>query len=363
MVIIAFFTVLFSVIINLMKNFSRKALLLSALLILPLSIYASVDGYSSDYGSSPFSNPAYFGRFEDISSNPAALPLNRGDESFRASLSVQEDYNMDELYDKLGYIQNNNSALDISFFSKTMSMTVRIGSAINGRRFQDNSIYPYYDIYSNMDLDLSVAYAFPYISLGAVLKGGNSMARMDKEISGVDSAFANSFLSPFERISGSERFSVGFGLLSYFDSISVALTADDILSFSSGKMSGDLSSLVESFSLSFAAFGNEFTPSGDLSFVLPRVSLYYGGFKRDTSSGTFAICTDFEFQFLPSSSLSVGLSYREEDHRILRWNKDNGYLSLYLRGEFSSWSFTLGTGSSTNGFVNLVPHLSVSYAR
>lgn len=343
-----------------MKSFKRFALF-TVVLFLSISLFA-VDVSSFDNsGLSSISNPAYYGRFKDLFANPAALALSEEGGNIRTSLSISEDYDISAFSEAVGYIQNQVSNVDISLYNKNIAMTVKIGTSYTDRVFQSTGEFPHFDIYSNIDLELTVAYAFPYISVGGYLKGGNSMARMDKEISGFVSSIANSYLSPFERITDSERFSVGLGILSYFENYSFGVLLDDVFTISDGEVKADFTSIYEGLSLSFAAYMNKFTETGDLRLFRPRASLFYGDFNSDTSSGTFMLSGDIELQLLPDKSITLGVGYLEKDHKVLRFNRKNGELGLYLRGEFATWEVSLGASIDTGTFNRLKPQISASY--
>ena len=361
MMIIAFFEGEFSVIIKVMKIFAK--VLMIVLLIIPSPLFCEDVVHYVQHEFSPFSNPSYFGRLSDSYSNPAALALAEDDGSLRVSFSISDNYDTNVFFEPVGYIQNQVQEFGVALFNKNISLTIKMGSSLTDRRMQDMSKYPLFDIYSNMDLELVASYALPYFSVGAVLKGGNSMVRMDKEISGIASALANSYLSPFERVTGSERFSLGFGAIGYFDNFSFGILANDFVSIFDGELHADFISVMEKVALSFSIFKDKFSPTGELSLIRPRVSLYYGEFNDDTSTGTFMADADFEFQFLPDVSFAIGVGYRELDHELFKIDKDNGHLSLYLRGEVSSISFDAGLIWDTATFNSLSPQISISYIR
>lgn len=338
-------------------------ILLSVSLALQFALVARDVSFGVEQELSPLASPAYFGRFQDTFSNPAALALVEEEGSLTVAFSMGEEYDSAILHEPVGYIQNQSQNCDISVYSRNVSMTLRIGSSFLNRREQDLSEYPVFDVYSNMDLELSASYSIPYFSVGAVLKGGNSMVRMNKEISGMASALANSYMSPFERIEGSERFSLGIGALAYFDNYSIGVLIDDFVAISDGVFSADLKSAIENTSISFSAFMDRFNSEGDLRMVVPRFSILYGQFNEDTSSGTFNLNADFKFQFLPDYSLSIGLGYREDDHRLFSWNRDNGYISCYLRGEIEAFSFDAGVAVDTRSFSFYSPQFTISYTK
>ena len=359
--IIAFLEAEFSVIIKVMKIFAK--VLMIVLLLLPYPLFSEDILHSVQHEFSPFSSPAYLGRLTDSYSNPAALALAEDDGSLRLSFSMSENYDSSIFFEPVGYIQNQVQELGVTLFNKNVSLTIKMGSSLTDRRMQDMSKYPFFDVYSNMDLELIASYALPYISVGAVLKGGNSMVRMDKEISGISSALANSYLSPFERVTGSERFSLGFGAIGYFDNFSFGIIANDFVSIFDGELHSDFKSVMDNVALSFSVFKDKFSPSGELTLIRPRASLYYGEFNNDTSTGTFMFDADFEFQFLPDVSFAIGVGYRELEHRLFRIDRDNGHLSVYVRGEFAAISFDAGLIWDTATFNTLSPQISISYIR
>ena len=343
-----------------MKNFRRFAFAL-IISLLTFSLFASNVSYSTNYQLSSISNPAYYGTFNDIYANPAALPLSEDDGNVRTALSLSEIYDIDVLAEPIGYIQNQVSNVDISIYNKNVSMTIKIGSSFSDRSFRENSQYPFFDIYSHMDLELALAYAFPYVSIGGVLRGGNSMVRMDKEVTDLGNAIANSYLSPFERMSNSERFSIGLGALGYFDNYSLGVVFDDLFIITAGEVKTDFSSIFKGMSISFAAYSDKYTPNGDLRLFRPRASIFYGNFNSDTSTGKFMINGGVDVQLLSDFTIVIGMGYHEHAHKAFKYNKNEGELCFNLRGIFDDWDISTGISVDTETFKTIKPIISVAY--
>ena len=143
-------------------------ILLSVSLALQFALVARDVSFGVEQEISPLASPAYFGRFQDTFSNPAALALVEEEGSLTVAFSMGEEYDSAILHEPVGYIQNQSQNCDISVYSRNVSLTLRIGSSFLNRREQDLSEYPVFDVYSNMDLELSASYSIPYFSVGAV---------------------------------------------------------------------------------------------------------------------------------------------------------------------------------------------------
>lgn len=342
----------------------KKVLWVVVLSIFTLSgIFATSEGaiYSfANRSSSPLRSVSYYGDFMDFFTNPASLPLiedNQG--SFMCSVNYSDYLPFSSFSSPTGYMNNTLADISLSFVGRSVALTANIGSSFINKTISDGLAY--FDIYSNIDIEIDWGFALPYFSFGVSISGGNSLVRTNKAVANPFDAIANSLFSPFESNVGSERFSLGAGLLIYFDYFSIGLNIHDILTLNDeNAISADWRTIGESSTLSFAAFGSKFNKNGDLSFILPRASISFSDFLDQRY--TFSIKGDLAFQFLPESSLDVAIGYREINHTFFGFDGDNGFLDLYLSGEFYSMSLTIGVTFDCRTFSSISPVVGFKYA-
>ncbi len=311
---------------------------------------------------SPFSSVSYYGSYADAFTNPASLPLMRNYGSFLVSYLGSDDLDADAASgEKLSLFQNHTDKLVLSFLGNNLSLTGQFGTDFRGRSHDfENPDKLRFDVYNTIDVQIDWAYAFPYFSFGVRLAGGNSMIRPSKQISNLIDAYANALFAPFENDNGSSRFSLGAGALLYFRYGAIGLYVDEVMSLSDGALSASWPSLLSSSTVSFYVGSSRINKDGELTFIRPRLSYSYSGLTSDNVS-VFDLKTDVAFQFLPSFSIALGVSYREYEHRFFSFNHDNGYLGLYMKGEFSSFNLLLGVSLSTADFRKLTPVVGLTY--
>lgn len=342
----------------------KKVLLIIVLSIVALSsVFSTEDGAIYSFAnrfSSPLRSVSYFGNFMDFFTNPATLPLvedNQG--SFMCSINYSDYLPFSSFSTPTGYMNNTLADISLSFVGRNVALTANIGSSFINKTIKDDLAY--FDIYSNIDIEIDWGFALPYFSFGVSIGGGNSLVRTNKRVSNPIDAVANSLFSPFERSAGSERFSLGAGMLLYFDYFSIGLNIHDILTLNDeNSISADWETIGKSSTVSFAAFGPKFNKNGDLAFILPRVSLSFSDFLDQRY--TFSIKGDLSFQFLPDSSLDIAVGYREVNHKFFGFNGNNGFLDVYLSGEFLSMNLTLGVTFDCKTFSTFSPVVGFSYA-
>ena len=305
---------------------------------------------------SPLRSVSYHGDFLDFLSNPAALPLrddNQGSFAFR--INGSDDIPFANFSKKTGYINNRIDEISVSFAGRNIAFTANLGTS-----FERKSEPAHFDIFSNVDIEIDWGFAFPYVSVGMSIKGGNSLIRNDKPIDSVFDAISNALFSPFERYQGRERFSLGGGLLVYFDNFSIGLNIEKILALdSSSEMISNWETVGKSTAFSFAANGDKFTKDGDLHFLLPRASISFSEFSGFRY--TFSVKGDVTLQFLPDCNMAIGLGYREKDHGIFSFKTDNGNLDFFIKGQFWDFSVTFGASFDTKTFSSISPFVGFSY--
>ena len=339
-----------------------------SLLFVIISIFVSLELFAdsssriysfNDRLVSPLKSVAYHGEFLDFLSNPAALPLiNKDEESFVVMLNGADDIPFSNLSEKVGYLNSRVDELSISFAGNNVAFTTNLGTSFTNRKINDDQVY--FDINSNIDIEIDLGLAFHYLSVGMSIKGGNSMIRHEKPISDVFDIVSNALFSPFENNPNSERFSLGAGLLLYLNNFSLGLNIDDILFLDdNSELSASWETVAKSTDIAFAANGNKFTKNGDLQFLLPRVSVSYSSFVD--KEYTFSIKGDIAFQFLPDCNLDIGVGYREADHSFLSFKSENGNLDVYMKAKIWSFSVTLGTSFDTESFSYIAPFIGFAY--
>jgi len=341
----------------------KRLLLFVFSIVLVFSLYAKDTLYSSNSNTSkaqlasPFKSVAYHGDFLDFLSNPASLALMDSDQgSFMLRLFSSDNIPISNFSKKTGYMNDMVNELSVAFAGKNIAFVANVGTSFE-RKSQDLAIF---DIFSNIDIEVDWAFSFPYVSLGMSIKGGNSLVRYERPINNVFDAISNAWFSPFESSSGKERFSLGSGLVVYFDYFSFGLNIDGILSLDErSELVASWSNIARNSSISFASNGSRFTKDGDLFFILPRVSISFSNF--DGTGYTFSAKTDFTFQFLPDCNLSLGVGYMEVSHSFFSFNKDNGNLDVFLKGRFWDFSLAIGLGCGVGSFDNIAPFVGFSY--
>ena len=177
------------------------AILLSAVLSAAAVDYNAID--------SPLQSAAYSGRFYDIFSNPAALPLMEVQPGMIAvRTNIRDSFTPSDFGYGFSGVQDQMWTVDATFISKYISLTAYYGLEYD-RLYREN---PIYDVYSSLKVELNAAYAVPYFSFGIRISGGNQMVRRDKDINNFGDYITNGWFTPFERDTGSEFFNLGLGV-------------------------------------------------------------------------------------------------------------------------------------------------------
>lgn len=337
---------------------------LSMMLFLLSGLYSSAYGFRN-IGESSLFNPSYAGRFSDALVNPAALSLTEGDDVFYISALLSEDWDLDLLSsgEKLSGLQNYKSELTFSFFSKHLALTASSGTYFADRRKDGGDLL--YDIYNTLSMQIDWSYAFPYVSLGVRIKGGNALLREDKVITGPLSALEHAYFSRFESTSGQDYFALGASIRGEYSFFSASFMIEEILSLESDSDTASLhigwDNVLDSMSFSTSLRYPEFTNRGNLNVFRPRLSFFWKGNPADKIE--FAVNADFQLQLLPSLDFHITLGYLEKEHRIFNFNVANGILNTALSLESDMFSISLMMNVDTGSFRHFMPAVLFSFKR
>lgn len=307
---------------------------------------------------SPLSSVSYSGRFSDVFSNPAALPLIETETGpFAFSLSGADSLDS-SLFgsDPMPLLQNQKWNMQASFIARYVALTAFFGTEFERLRPDDLQ----YDIHSSLHIEVDMAYAVPHLSMGLRVSGGNKMIRQNRTIDSFPLILANAWFSPFERESGSESFDVGAGAIITFGPVSGGFYVGEILTLRSDSLYFGWDALAESTTLSLSVGAGRFTKSGDLRFFRPRGSISMTGLV-DASTRKVELEAELTFQFLPESSATLAISYLEMSHSVFSFNPANGYIGVFLRGEGAGFSGTIGFMFKATDFSSFSPSIAFSY--
>lgn len=333
---------------------------ISVLAILSLLIPLSARAVSiSNPLDSPLYSVSYYGRFADVFANPAALPLIETETGpFAVSTVFSDDYDASLFHSQpLSMLNKQKWDLSASFIADYIALTAFYGTAFD-KYSDDPSLY---DIRSSLRIELDMAYAIPHFSFGTRISGGNSMIRQSKRITGFFDIFANAWFSPFERESGSESFDVGVGFLFYIGPFSLGAYTGKVITLEDNDIYLGWDAIGESTTISASLSRGRFTSEGDLALFRPRVSYSITGFTSDDALRTIEASAELTFQFLPSSSATIAVSYLETEHSFFLYNAENGYVGVFLRGEWEGLSVTLGVTFSAVEPSHFAPYVGLSF--
>lgn len=307
---------------------------------------------------SPLGSVSYAGRFSDVFSNPAALGMMETEPGpFALSLSWFDDLAASLFSsDEMPLLQDQKWNIQASFIAKYVALTAFFGTEFE----RIDRAEPVYDVHSSLRIEVDMAYAIPHLSIGLRVSGGNKMIRQSQMIDSVVDVFTNAWFSPFERESGSESFDVGAGAIITFGPISGGVYVGELLTLRNEELYIGWDALAESTTLSLSLGLDRFTDTGDLRFFRPRCSLSMTGLVDD-STRTVEAEAEITFQLLPETSFTLALSYLEKSHSIFAFNPDNGYVNIFLRGEGSGFSGTIGVTFKATDFTSFAPSLVFSY--
>ena len=203
----------------------KRAALVISILFSMLSM-ASASIYSEASSYDPMSAASYYGSFYDVFSNPAALPcLETETGNLSLSLMLSDDWDAGAMAgERMPLLQQQDWDIRASFIARNIAL-----SAFFGTEFARTGADPVYDIYSTLKIQVDVAYAFPHISFGARVTGGNRMIRSERTVDSFTDIFANAWFSPFKRDAGSEFFDLGVGAILEFSPFSAGVYVGKLL--------------------------------------------------------------------------------------------------------------------------------------
>ena len=125
----------------------RKCLAMIAAMLVSSLLYAAAVNYSAL--ESPLSSAAYSGRFYDIFSNPAALPVMETQPGVIAiRTNMTDTFSPQDHGYPMSAVQDQRWTVDATFISKYVSLTAYYGIEYD-RQSVDN---PIYDIYSSLKI-------------------------------------------------------------------------------------------------------------------------------------------------------------------------------------------------------------------
>ena len=333
----------------------RAALVISIFFSMLSMAFASIYSEASSYD--PMSAASYYGSFYDVFSNPAALPcLETETGNLSLSLMLSDDWDAGAMAgERMPLLQQQDWDIRASFIARNIAL-----SAFFGTEFARTGADPVYDIYSTLKIQVDVAYAFPHISFGARVTGGNRMIRSERTVDSFTDIFANAWFSPFKRDAGSEFFDLGVGAILEFSPFSAGVYVGKLLTLRNSNIYLGWDTLAESTTISMALEGGRFTKAGDLMLVRPRVSFSLTGLI-DASTRKIEAEGDITFQFLPDADFTIAISYLELHHDWFHFNAANGYVSIVLRGGADGFYGTLGVVFRATDFTSFSPTISFSY--
>ncbi len=334
-----------------------KRLIAIAMLLTVLAGTAFASVYSDSALYDPMRSVAYFGSFSDVFANPASLPLIESETgNFSIGVTLSDDWNFRTIGDEsMPMLQTQNWDIQASFLATYVALTASFGTA-----FERQSSDPLYNVYSSLGIQLDVAYAFPFFSIGISVSGGNRMSRNEETIDSFPDIFANAWFSPFKRDAGSEFFDLGVGAIFHYGFFSVGAYIGELLTLSDVGdiyMGWDAIGRSTTFSIAFSA--SRYLSNDDLRFLRPRASVSVTGIGTDTS--TVEAEVELRLQFLPDADLSFALSYFETDFTFFNFNRENGYVAFFIRGGGMGFSGTLGLIFSAADGAKVSPVIGFSY--
>ena len=301
---------------------------------------------------------SYYGTFNDIFVNPASLPLLSMADEYQVSLSPSESFNTG-LWGKesMSHMQNLTSSLQGTVVSGPVALSAKISSALDNRTLREDG-FAYYDIYSSFDIELAIAYSFlSHFSVGARLGGGNSVARLSKKMTGLFDAVGNAWFSPYEKMSGSERFNVNIGMLVYSSNFTFGLVFDDL--FQSSVSSSFIDRFLASTTLSLSYRGSRFNSDGDLNYLVPRISVDLRGVGFNKGERRVVAAMDLTLQFLKDVLLDLGVKYA---YIVSRDDVGTSAASATVSGTYGNFSLMLNLVFLQNVEENFRPSLVFTYS-
>lgn len=308
---------------------------------------------------SALSSASYYGDFGDIFINPASLPLLNGGKSYVVSYAPSESYDTSQWGNEpLSYIQNLTSEFSGTVVSGPVALSAKVSSALDNRKISSDG-FAYYDIYSSFDIELALSYSFfNHLSIGARLGGGNSVGRINKRMTGLFNAIGNAWFSPYEQISGSERFNVNLGSLLYFDNFSFGLVFNDILGLSFD--STFFKHFVANTNVSISYKGDEYNKEGDLLYLVPRIAFDMNGIVFSSSERSVSVQGDLTLQLLKNVFVDAGVKY---SYIVSEKDGNSNEITVTLLGSYGDFSLLFNFAFFSSVKENFKVGVVFSYAK
>ena len=326
-------------------------------------ILASVFGASEESAalnaltSSALRSPSYSGSIEDVFVNPATLPLLRDQKLFKVSVATSESYNT-SLFGSTpsSFLQNLNTEIQGTVTSGSLAVSAKFSNRLRDKRITEDG-RGIFDVYTGVDIELDLGYRIGNnFSFGFRLGGGNSLSRQGKEIKGPVGVIENALFSPYEKVSGSERFSSTMGILVFNDNLSFGMTTKSIIG-EGISMDGFFRRLMGNTTLALSFIGDRYSAEGDLNLIVPRIggSLTGMGIGEERS---LTIGGDISLQFLKNAYLDVGMKYLY----LAGSDGISNILSFSMLGVMDDFSLGLNISVDFLGEYDLLPSLVFTYS-
>ena len=335
---------------------------LAVILLSACSLHAAISYGLGNIGESALHSSSYSGRISDALLNPATLPLIEGNHVFYVDAIMSEAWDLDIFgREPMPELQNLKSELTFSFFSRNLSLTASTSTYFAERQLKNNDVA--FNIYNALGIQIDWAYAFPYVSLGMRIKGGNATIRENKTILGPISAIENAFFSRFDTLRGKDYFSIGVAIRGEVGFFSASYMIDEIVKISDvdGNLSVGWDNILDSMSFSMSLRYPEFTKRGDLNLVRPRASVYWKGNPAERVE--FGINGELQLQLLPTWDMYISLGYIEKNHSLFYFNGANGLFMTGVELTTDFMSIKLMFNVDTASWNRLYPALSVAFFR
>ena len=326
-------------------------------------ILASVFGASEESAalnaltSSALRSPSYSGSIEDVFVNPATLPLLRDQKLFKVSVATSESYNT-SLFGSTPspFLQNLNTEIQGTVTSGSLAVSAKFSNRLRDKRITEDG-RGIFAVYTGVDIELDLGYRIGNnFSFGFRLGGGNSLSRQGKEIKGPVGVIENALFSPYEKVSGSERFSSTVGILIFNDNLSFGMTTKSIIG-EGLSMDGFFRRLMGNTTLALSFIGDRYSAEGDLNLIVPRIggSLTGMGIGEERS---LTIGGDISLQFLKNAYLDVGMKYLY----LAGSDGISNILSFSMLGVMDDFSLGLNISVDFLGEYDLLPSLVFTYS-
>ncbi len=328
-----------------------------------MCVYASSDALEADTSlvalkHNALSSAAYYGGFSHIFTNPASLPLLSDKSDYQVTYALSESYDTTLWgHESVSYMQNLTSELQGTVVSAPVALSAKISSALDNRSLREDGC-AYYDMYSSFDLELALGYSFfNHFSIGARLGGGNSSVRLAKRMTGIIDAAGNAWFSPYEQMSGSERFNVNIGTLFYYDNYSIGLVFDDLLSSSlDSRFAGSLLSNT-TFALSYR--GDVYDAEGNLRYLVPRVGVDFRGVGFTEGERSISASGDLTLQFLKDVFLDIAAKY---SYMVAEDRSTSSAFALTVNGAYGDFSLLINVVFLQNVRESFRPSVLITYS-